>query len=84
MYKVKVFVTLRDSVLDPQGNATRDMLNKKSEARVSSCRIGKYIELFIDQSVEDIDETVKNMCEQVLVNTIMEDYRYEIEEVVSQ
>lgn len=84
MYKVKVFVTLRESVLDPQGNVTKETLNKMGYATLESCRIGKYIELTLDQSTKDIDEVVKEMCENVLVNMIMEDYRYEIEECVAE
>lgn len=84
MYKVKVFVTLRESVLDPQGIATKEALTKMGHAMVDSCRIGKYIELTIDKSTENIDEVVKEMCESLLVNKIMEDYRYEIEECVAQ
>lgn len=84
MYKVKVFVTLRESVLDPAGNATKATLEKIGYDKVNSCRVGKYLELMIDKSVENIDETVQEMCEKLLVNMVMEDYRYEIEESVSE
>ncbi|MEW8975225.1 MAG: phosphoribosylformylglycinamidine synthase subunit PurS, partial [Exiguobacterium sp.] len=45
MYKVKVFVTLRESVLDPQGNAVKHSLHSMNYNEVSDVRIGKYLEL---------------------------------------
>lgn len=83
MYKVKVFVTLRESVLDPDGNATKDALVKMGHETVESCRVGKYIELEIAKDTENIDDAVKEMCEKLLVNVVMEDYHYEIEECAS-
>jgi phosphoribosylformylglycinamidine synthase len=47
---------------------------------VADVRIGKYLELQIDPSERDIDGIVKEMCEKLLANTVIEDYRYEIEE----
>jgi phosphoribosylformylglycinamidine synthase subunit PurS len=83
MYKVKVFVTLRESVLDPQGAAVKGALHSLSFNAVTDVRIGKYMELTIDK-VDNIDEMVKEMCEKLLANVVIEDYRYEIEEVVAQ
>ncbi|SFD11739.1 phosphoribosylformylglycinamidine synthase [Bacillus sp. 491mf] len=84
MYKVKVYVTLRESVLDPQGTAVKGALHSLSFTEVQDVRIGKYMELAIDQSVTDIDAMVKEMCEKLLTNVVIEDYRYEVEEVVAQ
>lgn len=84
MYKVKVYVTLRESVLDPQGAAVKHSLNSLSYTEVEDTRIGKYMELSISKSDRDVNEVVKEMCEKLLVNTVIEDYRYEVEEVVAQ
>ncbi len=84
MYKVKVYVTLRESVLDPQGTAVQKSLNALNFQEVQDVRIGKYMELQLSESTADIDESVRNMCEKLLVNTVIEDYRYSIEEVVGQ
>ncbi|HDX9577146.1 TPA: phosphoribosylformylglycinamidine synthase subunit PurS [Bacillus pseudomycoides] len=84
MYKVKVYVTLRESVLDPQGTAVKGALHSLSFTEVQDARIGKYMELTIDNSVTDIDAMVKEMCEKLLTNVVIEDYRYEVEEVVAQ
>ncbi|KMN42685.1 phosphoribosylformylglycinamidine synthase subunit PurS [Bacillus sp. LK2] len=84
MYKVKVYVTLRESVLDPQGTAVKGALHSLAFTEVQDVRIGKYMELTIDKSVSDLDAKVKEMCEKLLANVVMEDFRYEVEEVVAQ
>lgn len=84
MYKVKVYVTLRENVLDPQGNAVKGALHSLSYHEVQDVRIGKFMELTVEKSERDIDALVKDMCEKLLANTVIEDYRYEIEEVVVQ
>ncbi len=83
MYKVKVYITLRESVLDPQGSAVRSSLHALTYEEVEEVRIGKYMELTIAKNEKDVDTRVKEMCEKLLANTVIEDYRYEIEEVVS-
>jgi phosphoribosylformylglycinamidine synthase subunit PurS len=84
MYKVKVYVTLRENVLDPQGNAVKGALHSLSYQEVQDVRIGKFMELMIEKNDRDIEEIVRDMCEKLLANTVIEDYRYEIEEVVAQ
>jgi phosphoribosylformylglycinamidine synthase subunit PurS len=82
MYKVKVYITLRESVLDPQGSAVQSSLHALTYDEVQEVRIGKYMELTLAKSEKDVDVRVKEMCEKLLANTVIEDYRYEIEEVV--
>ncbi|MFN7251348.1 MAG: phosphoribosylformylglycinamidine synthase subunit PurS [Anaerobacillus sp.] len=82
MYKVKVYITLRESVLDPQGIAVQSSLHALTYDEVQEVRIGKYMELTLAKSEKDVDVRVKEMCEKLLANTVIEDYRYEIEEVV--
>ncbi|MDM5336261.1 phosphoribosylformylglycinamidine synthase subunit PurS [Fictibacillus enclensis] len=84
MYKVKVFVTLKESVLDPQGTAVKGSLHRMEYNEVQDVRIGKYLELTIEDSVQDLDKSVREMCEKLLSNPVIEDYRYEVEEVVAQ
>ncbi|MFC4711230.1 phosphoribosylformylglycinamidine synthase subunit PurS [Planococcus dechangensis] len=84
MKKVKVYVTLRESVLDPQGSAVMGSLHKMGYDEVQDVRIGKYLELVIGDSERDVDALVDELCSRLLANTVIEDYRYEIEEVVSQ
>lgn len=83
MYKVKVYVTLKESVLDPQGSAVKNSLHSLSYDEVEDVRIGKYMELTLKDTA-NVDERIKEMCEKLLANTVIEDYRYEVEEVVGQ
>lgn len=80
MKKVKIYVTLRESILDPQGSAVQGSLVKMGYNEVADLRIGKYLEVTISDSTRDIDTLVKEMCEKVLTNVVIEDYRYEVEE----
>ena len=80
MTKVKIYVTLRESVLDPQGSAVQGSLAKIGYNEVQDVRIGKYLEVVIGETERDIDSLVKEMCEKLLTNTVIEDYRYEVEE----
>lgn len=82
MYRVKVYITLRESVLDPQGSAVQSSLHALTYNEVQEVRIGKYMELTLAKNEKDVELRVKEMCEKLLANTVIEDYRYEIEEVV--
>ncbi|MBS4175652.1 phosphoribosylformylglycinamidine synthase subunit PurS [Bacillus sp. FJAT-49736] len=84
MYKVKVYVTLRESVLDPQGTAVKQSLHTMNYQEVQDVRIGKYMELILEKSNRDIEEIVNELCTRLLANPVIEDYRYEIEECVAQ
>lgn len=81
MYRVKVYVTLRESVLDPQGNAVKNALHSMNFNEVEDVRIGKYMELAIRKTDRNVEEIVDEMCKKLLANPVIEDYRYEIEEV---
>lgn len=81
MYKVKIYVTLRENVIDPQGAATKNTLHDLNYNEVENLRIGKYMELSLQKGDYDVQARVKEMCEKLLVNTIVEDYRFEVEEV---
>ncbi len=77
--KAKVYVTLKKSVLDPQGKVVQQALESLGFSGVSDVRMGKYIEL--DLGAVDrakAEERVKSMCEKLLANTVIEEYRYEL------
>lgn len=84
MYKVKVYITLKESVLDPQGSAVKNSLHAMSYKEVNDVRIGKYMEITLDQDTEDVEGKVKEMCDRLLANPVIENYTYEIEEAVKQ
>lgn len=78
--KAKVFVTLKKGVLDPQGKAVGDALASMGYSEVKGLRIGKFIEVELDtSSKQDAEKSLKEMCEKLLANTVVEDYRVEIE-----
>jgi phosphoribosylformylglycinamidine synthase PurS subunit len=78
--RIKVFVTPRRGILDPQGRAVEAALANLGFAGVSDVHLGRYIELVLDvPSKMAAEETARKMCEQLLANPIIEDYRFEVE-----
>jgi len=80
MYEVKVFVTLKESIIDPAGTAVQDALHRLGFAEVQTVRVEKMIRMTI-ASTDEIEARIEAMCQELLVNTVMEDYRYEIEKL---
>ncbi|MBI4525161.1 MAG: phosphoribosylformylglycinamidine synthase subunit PurS [Deltaproteobacteria bacterium] len=79
--RVRVFVSLKNGVLDPQGKAVERSLHALGYKEVNDVRMGKYIELTIENlSREEADARIRQMCEKLLANPVIEDYRYEIQE----
>jgi len=77
---VKVFVTPRKGILDPQGRAVEQSLKTLGFAGVAAVRVGRYIVLELDApNAERARETVRQMCAQLLTNPNIEDYTFEIE-----
>ncbi len=75
MYKAKIQITLKDGVLDPQGNAVKQALHHLGFAQVQDVRIGKLIEVFFDSNDQDLIKLrVKEMCEKLLANPVVERY----------
>lgn len=84
-YLAKIFVTLRPSVLDPAGVAVQTSLRQMGHETVEQVRIGKYIELTtIAPDEPTANQDVKNMCEELLANIVIENYRFDLIEVESQ
>lgn len=82
MYNVKVYVTYKESILDPQGEAVRGAVHRMGFDEIDDIRIGKYFEIKVSsQEDRDIEETIETICDKLLANVVMETYRYEIEEV---
>ena len=81
MFKAIVNITLRDSILDPQGKATHHALQNLGLTDISNVRIGKLIELDIQADDEDeAHEKAEKACKQLLANAVMEDYEITIRE----
>jgi phosphoribosylformylglycinamidine synthase len=78
MAKARVFVTLKRGVLDPQGQAVARSLARMGFDEVKDARIGKYIELELDGEPKQVKERLTQMCEKLLANTVIEEYRIEV------
>ena len=77
--KAKVTVMLKDGVLDPQGEAVKHALNSLDYNKVESVRQGKVIEIVLDETSEEAaNKSIKEMCEKLLANTVIESYEIEI------
>jgi phosphoribosylformylglycinamidine synthase len=73
--KTRVYVTLKNGVLDPQGKAIHHALEGLGFEGVRDVRQGKLIELDLEDGVGD--EAVEAMCRKLLANTVIENYRIE-------
>ncbi len=77
--KAKVYVTLKKSVLDPQGKAVQQALSSMGFNEVKDVRMGKYIELDLGAIEKtQAEQKIKSMCEKLLANTVIEEFRYEL------
>jgi phosphoribosylformylglycinamidine synthase len=75
----RVYVTLKQGVLDPAGKAVEGSLHALGFGQVSGVRLGKYIELQLpDGSGADARAQVEEMCRKLLANTVVENFRVEI------
>ena len=73
--KTRVYVTLKNGVLDPQGKAIHHALEGLGFAGVNDVRAGKLIELDLEEGVSDAD--IEAMCRKLLANTVIENFRIE-------
>ena len=74
--KIKVIVTLKNGVLDPQGKAIQQTLNGMGHNNVNEIRQGKYFEVEINEKEEKKAKLkVEEMCKQLLANLVIEDYK---------
>ncbi|MFC4401698.1 phosphoribosylformylglycinamidine synthase subunit PurS [Gracilibacillus xinjiangensis] len=83
MKLVKVHVTLKEGVLDPQGKAVQGSLNTLGYDFVQEVRVGKYLELTVEDDA-NIEQQIKEMCNKLLANPVIENYTYTVEEGVTQ
>lgn len=82
LFKAIVDIKLRESVLDSEGSAIERGLKKLDFLNVKKVNVGKTIELLLEaDSREKAEEEVKEMCEKLLVNLVVENYSFEIMEV---
>lgn len=80
--KLRVFVTLKPGVLDPQGRAVMNSLHALGFNSVEQVRQGKYLEIDLADNLsgEELERQADEMCRKLLANTVIENYRFELAE----
>ncbi len=74
--KIKVIVTLKNGVLDPQGKAIQQTLNGMDFSNVNEVRQGKYFDIEVNEKDEDKAKSqVEEMCKKLLTNLVIEDFK---------
>ena len=75
--KMKVIVTPKAAVLDPQGAAVRDAMQHLGMPEVRDVRIGKYLEIEVEGEHAQVERKLRELCRDLLSNPVIEDYRLE-------
>lgn len=77
--KARVHVFYKDSVFDPQGNTLADSLRRVGFSHVNTVRVGRVIDVVLDAKVtkEQAARDIKKMCDELLVNPVIESFQYE-------
>jgi phosphoribosylformylglycinamidine synthase PurS subunit len=82
VFLAKVYVTLKPTVNDPQGLTVRGGLHSLGFGNVETVRVGKYLQMRVAESDKaEAERQVHEMCRQLLANPIIEEYRFELEEM---
>lgn len=82
MFKAVITISFKKSILDPQGTAVLKALNSLGYQNVEDVRVGKHIEIMLDSdSHEKAVEELKEMCDKLLANPVIEDYKVDVMEV---
>ena len=78
--KAKVYVTLKPSVLDPQGKAIHHSVELMGFEKIADVRQGKYFEIALDEGISESDAqtAAEKIAKDVLANPVIEDYRVEV------
>ena len=80
IFIANIYVSLKSTVSDPQGATVSGALSQLGFDSVKNVRVGKYITLEIEKPPkEEAESAVSNMCEQLLANTVIEEYRFEFQ-----
>jgi len=78
--KARIYVTLKKGVLDPQGKAIQHSLSHLGFEGVEEVRVGKYLDVRLrPMAREAAEKLLQEACQRLLANTVIEDYRFEIE-----
>ena len=76
----KIYITLKKDVLDPQGSVIANSLKSLGFSNIEDVRQGKFIEIKLDsENKETANKQLNEMCEKLLANLVIEDYKVEID-----
>lgn len=78
MTNVRIFVTYKQSVFDPQGETIKDAIHSLGHDEVTAVKVGKFFDVTIDATGAAVDQAVKEIADQLLVNFNMETYHYQV------
>ncbi len=80
MYKARIHITLRPSILDPQGKAAQHALHNLGFSGVDQVRMGKFVEMWINApSEQEAHAVADEACAKLMANPVMEDYSFTLE-----
>lgn len=78
MTTVRIFVTYKQSVFDPQGETIKDAVHTIGHDEVAAVKVGKFFDVTFDLPEDQVGPAVKDVAEDLLVNFNMETYTYEV------
>lgn len=83
-YLAKIYVTLKPAVSDPAGQTVLAALRRMGHESAEDARIGKYLELRLHgDEADSVRDSVDRMCSELLSNPVIEDYRFDLEEIAT-
>jgi len=81
MFQVKIYISLKEGVADPQGITIKNALHSLGYQGVGKVRMGKYLQIKLNvKDKKEVKKEIEDMCKKLLVNPVIENYDYEIEE----
>lgn len=80
-FRAQVEVTIKKSILDPQGRAVENTLKRLGHDNLENLRVGKYIELELTGERAEVEAQLEDIAATILSNPVMEDVRFELEEL---
>ncbi len=85
MFQARIHVTLKKSVLDPQGKTILKALHSLGFDEAKDVRVGKFFEVRLaGEDKKDLDHKIQAMCDKLLINPVIEEYSYALEEASSK
>ena len=82
MFLAKIYVTLKPAVNDPPGQTVLAALRRMGYESASDVRVGKFLQLRVEGMERlQVERQVDEMCQKLLANPVIEDYRFELEEI---